>query len=63
MYKAFLHFLYGEVEMDRLGQYNVSRYMKELKKWHEKGYLNADTKINHVREYILKQELDVLFLQ
>ena len=63
MYEAFLTCLYGKVDWSNLKDYNVQRYIEELKKWHSKNYLKWQPKINYVKEYILRENLDVLFLQ
>lgn len=63
IYHAYLEVLFGDVDMGRLEQYSSKTYLAELKKWHSKSYLNQNSKITFVKEYILKQELDVLFLQ
>jgi hypothetical protein len=51
------------VDWNNLKEIDVSKFNKYLFNWHSKPYLKNQLKMDKVRQYILDNEISVLFLQ
>jgi hypothetical protein len=63
MYESFLETVFGKIEWNKFKDYDPQLYLKALKNWHSKAYLQLDLKLECLFEYIVTKNLDVIFIQ
>lgn len=63
LYESFLETVFGKIDWNQFKDYDPQLYLKTLRNWHSKAYLQSDLKVQYLFEYVVKKDLDVIFIQ